>query len=370
MSRVYVGNLPADIRQRDVEDLFFKYGRVVEIDLKHPQRPPAFAFVTFDRFQDAEDAVRGRDGVEYEGLRLRVEVSRNDGPAGGGGRGALRGNDFGGRGGGGYRAGGSGDRFPDRGFPDRGFPDRGFPDRGFPDRGFPDRGYSDRGFNDRGFPERGFPGHRGGYDRGFMSGGFPDRGFPDRGRFPPRGGMRGGGRGGGAGGGGGKRTEHRIMIDGLPLTASWQDLKDFFREVGEVVYSDVDQKGGGIIEFTSARHQDAAIKRFDNTDWKNPRSYIADTGLIRVKKPAQQKSADGGGASRNGDGDKGEEKRGKRGKGSRASASRSASRSRSRSQRRGKSRSRSRSAARSEAKSEARSEAKEEKAEKPLNPKP
>ena len=57
----------------------------------------------------------------------------------------------------------------------------------------------------------------------------------DSGRFPPRGGgfaPRGGGRGGGGGGGGGgKRTEHRIEISGLPLSASWQDLKDIFRQV-------------------------------------------------------------------------------------------------------------------------------------------
>ena len=71
MSRIYVGNLPTDIRERDVEDLFFKYGRIVEIDLKVPQRPPAFAFVTFEHRQDAESAARGRDGVEYEGMRLR-----------------------------------------------------------------------------------------------------------------------------------------------------------------------------------------------------------------------------------------------------------------------------------------------------------
>ncbi|KAI3739793.1 hypothetical protein L2E82_30204 [Cichorium intybus] len=42
---LYVGNLPGDIREREVEDLFYKYGPIVEIDLKIPLRPPGFAFV-------------------------------------------------------------------------------------------------------------------------------------------------------------------------------------------------------------------------------------------------------------------------------------------------------------------------------------
>jgi arginine/serine-rich splicing factor 1/9 len=42
---IYVGNLPGDIREREVEDLFSKYGPVVQIDLKIPPRPPGYAFV-------------------------------------------------------------------------------------------------------------------------------------------------------------------------------------------------------------------------------------------------------------------------------------------------------------------------------------
>ena len=73
---IYVGNLPGDIRMREVEDLFYKvlsnifsvslfefiriylhvllsnsvesslqYGPIVDIDLKIPPRPPGYAFV-------------------------------------------------------------------------------------------------------------------------------------------------------------------------------------------------------------------------------------------------------------------------------------------------------------------------------------
>lgn len=33
-TRVFVGNLPMDVREREVEDLFFKYGRIRSVDLK------------------------------------------------------------------------------------------------------------------------------------------------------------------------------------------------------------------------------------------------------------------------------------------------------------------------------------------------
>lgn len=36
-----------------------------------PHSPPAYAFVAFDDYRDAEDAIRGRDGYRYDGERLR-----------------------------------------------------------------------------------------------------------------------------------------------------------------------------------------------------------------------------------------------------------------------------------------------------------
>lgn len=33
--RIYVGNLPPDIRTKDVEDLFYRFGKVVFTDLKN-----------------------------------------------------------------------------------------------------------------------------------------------------------------------------------------------------------------------------------------------------------------------------------------------------------------------------------------------
>ncbi|XP_070676123.1 serine/arginine-rich splicing factor SR30-like isoform X3 [Malus domestica] len=72
---IYVGNLPGDIRMREVEDLFLKYGPIVDIDLKIPPRPPGYAFVEFEDPRDADDAIYGRDGYDFDGVRLRVELA-------------------------------------------------------------------------------------------------------------------------------------------------------------------------------------------------------------------------------------------------------------------------------------------------------
>ncbi|XP_065333577.1 serine/arginine-rich splicing factor 1A [Cloeon dipterum] len=94
--RIYVGNLPPDIRTKDIQDLFYKFGKVTFVDLKNRRGPP-FAFVEFDDPRDAEDAVHARDGYDYDGYRLRVEFPRGGGPG-----------SFRGRGGGGGGGGGSG----------------------------------------------------------------------------------------------------------------------------------------------------------------------------------------------------------------------------------------------------------------------
>nr|XP_006138677.2 LOW QUALITY PROTEIN: serine/arginine-rich splicing factor 1 [Pelodiscus sinensis] len=92
--RIYVGNLPPDIRTKDIEDVFYKYGAIRDIDL--PVRCGWAAAHSPFSCRDAEDAVYGRDGYDYDGYRLRVEFPRSGrgtgrGGGGGGGGGAPRG---------------------------------------------------------------------------------------------------------------------------------------------------------------------------------------------------------------------------------------------------------------------------------------
>jgi arginine/serine-rich splicing factor 1/9 len=225
---IYVGNLPSDIRESEVEDLFYKYGRILDIELKIPPRPPCFCFVEFENSRDADDAIRGRDGYNFDGCRLRVELAH-----------------------GGSRQS-SGDR-------------------------------------------RGGPGGHGG---------------------------RGSARNGVS-----RNSEYRVIVRGLPSSASWQDLKDHMRKAGDVSFADVSRDSDGtfgIVDYTNTDDMNYAVRNLDDTEFKNPWARAH----IRVKK---QESS------------------------SRRSRSRGRSRSRSRSRSPIKGRSRSRSPRRSRSKSLVRS---------------
>lgn len=92
--RIYVGNLPPDIREKDISDIFYKYGEIATIDLKkntHGVGPP-FAFVEFKDRRDAVDAKEGKDGFDYDGYILRVEYPKSSGKGGGRGGFSDRGN--------------------------------------------------------------------------------------------------------------------------------------------------------------------------------------------------------------------------------------------------------------------------------------
>ncbi|XP_039002928.1 serine/arginine-rich-splicing factor SR34-like [Hibiscus syriacus] len=172
---LYVGNLPGDVREREVEDLFYKYGPIAHIDLKIPPRPPGYAFVEFEEARDAEDAIRGRDGYDFGGQRLRVELAH-------GGRG---------------------------------------------------RSSSDRHSS----------------------------------------------YGGGRGRGPSKRSEYRVLVTGLPSSASWQDLKDHMRRAGDVCFSQVFRDGGGttgIVDYTNYDDMKYAVKKLDDSEFRNAfsRAYV------------------------------------------------------------------------------------------------
>ncbi|KAK6746214.1 hypothetical protein RB195_012372 [Necator americanus] len=196
-TRIFVGNLPPDVREKDIEDIFTKYGRIRFVDIKGG-RGPLFAFVEFEDPRDAEDAVRGRDGYDFDGSRLRVEFTRGVGPRGPGGR------PLSGRGGGFSRG-------------------------------------------------RGAPRGRGG---------------------PPS-----------------RRSSYRVIVEGLPATGSWQDLKDHMREAGEICYADVARDGTGAVEFVRFDDMKYALKKLDDTKF---RSHEGETSYIRVREDTSSSGGRGG----------------------------------------------------------------------------
>ncbi|RMX43738.1 hypothetical protein pdam_00006365 [Pocillopora damicornis] len=169
--RVFLGRLPRDCKERDVEKFFRGFGRIREINLKS-----GFGF------------------VEFMGERITVEHARPTSRSGGGGGG----------GGGGGSGGGSGMR-------------------------------------------------RGG---GFR--------FRDRYGAP-------------------YNTEFKLTVENLSSRASWQDLKDYMRQAGEVTFTQChrDRIGEGVVEFASLNDMQRALKRLDGTELLGKRIRLTERNRPR-----------------------------------------------------------------------------------------
>lgn len=223
-SRVYIGNLPKDAVERDLERFFRGFGRVRDVLIKN-----GYGFVEFDDSRDAEDAVYELNGKRLLGERVTVERAR----------GTPRGRDqwTGGR-----------DRY---------------------------RSYQNERYG------------------------------------PPT------------------RTDYRLIVENLSSRVSWQDLKDYMRQAGEVTYADAHKnKNEGVVEFATYSDMKNALEKLDDTEVNGRRIRLI------------------------------EDRRHSRRSHSYSSRSRSRSRSRRRSRSASRSRSRSRKSSRSKSKSPRHSKSK------------
>ncbi|KAI7691676.1 Serine-arginine protein 55 [Sarcoptes scabiei] len=171
-TRVYVGRISYDVRERDIEKFFKGYGRIREILLKD-----GFAF-EFDDHRDAEDAVYELNGKDMLGERVHVEFAR----------GQTR---------------GRGGRFGGRSY------------------------YGSSRYSSR---------NGGSYSENRYG--------------PPR------------------NTEYRVLVENLSSRVSWQDLKDFMRQAGEVTYADAHkrERNMGIVDFATYSDMKTAIDKLDGQE--------------------------------------------------------------------------------------------------------
>jgi RNA recognition motif-containing protein len=110
--KLYVGNLPFEAREQDLEKLFSQVGHcdsVAVITDRMTGQSRGFGFVEMSSEAEAQAAIQQLDGHELMGRSIRVNEAQErerDGGGGGGGRG--RGGGGGGFGGGRGRGGGGG----------------------------------------------------------------------------------------------------------------------------------------------------------------------------------------------------------------------------------------------------------------------
>ena len=170
-NKLYVGNLPYQVRDNDLEQAFGQFGSVTSAKVmmeRDTGRSKGFGFVEMGSDEEAQAAINGMNGQPLGGRNLVVNEARPMEPrpprSGGGGFGGPRGGGFGG---GGNRGGfGGGDRGGFGGGGGYGGDRGGYNnDRGGFGGGRGDGGYG-RGGNGRGFGG----GDRGGdRDGGFRS---------------------------------------------------------------------------------------------------------------------------------------------------------------------------------------------------------
>ena len=102
-TKLYVGNLPFNTTENELQELFAQAGAVQEVTLMQDRftgKSRGFAFVTMGSDEDAQNAISKLNGQTIEGRALTVNEARpreSRPPGGGGGRGYG-----GGGGGGGY----------------------------------------------------------------------------------------------------------------------------------------------------------------------------------------------------------------------------------------------------------------------------
>ena len=105
MKKLYVGNLPFDVTDDDLEQLLGQHGTVesaVVIQDKMTGRSKGFGFVEMADDGEADAAIEALNGQDFGGRALTVSEARPREDRGGGGGGG-RGGRGGGRGGGGGR---------------------------------------------------------------------------------------------------------------------------------------------------------------------------------------------------------------------------------------------------------------------------
>lgn len=88
---IYVGNLPLDISENEIQSLFEAHGQVSSVKIvkdRDTNTSRGFGFVQMQDEEEAQNAIRALDGNDFQGNKLKVNEARPRQPMGntGGGR--------------------------------------------------------------------------------------------------------------------------------------------------------------------------------------------------------------------------------------------------------------------------------------------
>jgi len=76
---IYVGNLPYDADDEDLEQAFSQHGSVAKAKVildRETGRSKGFAFITMENADEANNAIQAMNGADFGGRPLRVNEAR------------------------------------------------------------------------------------------------------------------------------------------------------------------------------------------------------------------------------------------------------------------------------------------------------
>ena len=85
MTNIFVGNLPYDICESQIQCAFERFGRVASVRIskdRATQRSRGFGFVRMPFLDDADEAIKRLSGVSIGGRNLTVNEAQPDRPNG------------------------------------------------------------------------------------------------------------------------------------------------------------------------------------------------------------------------------------------------------------------------------------------------
>lgn len=79
-NKLYVGNLPYQVSEDELEKQFATIGPVVSVKIIKDfdsGRSKGFGFIEMENAEDAQKCIDGLDGSDFGGRGLRVSIARN-----------------------------------------------------------------------------------------------------------------------------------------------------------------------------------------------------------------------------------------------------------------------------------------------------
>jgi len=78
----------------------------------------------------------------------------------------------------------------------------------------------------------------------------------------------------------GPRTGYRLVVENLSSSTSWQDLKDYMRQAGEVTYTNChdNRSGEGVAEFAKRSDMEYALDKLDGAELGGRRIKLYEEG--------------------------------------------------------------------------------------------